>query len=149
MKEKLFWVEKLLEKLEEKEYKIKQQLNSLHEDLQGETKSSMGDKYETSRAQLHIEIDQLNERLVLTKNQISEMKSIDFLKTYHKVQKGAFVQTNSADFLIAVGIGKLSSGKENIFAISIDSPIGKELQGKVEKMEFIFNGIPYKINTIA
>ncbi len=73
MKEKLFWVDFIEQKLEEKYSQLHHQLDSLEEDLQGEPKSSMGDKYETSRARLHTEIDRIKERIVVTENQIAEL----------------------------------------------------------------------------
>ncbi len=148
MKEKLFWVDFIEQKLEEKYSQLHQQLDSLEEDLQGETKSSMGDKYETSRARLHTEIDRIKERIVVTENQIAEMNSIDFSKIYEEVKEGAWVQTANASFLISIGLGALKSGVNPVFAISLESPVGKQMKSKKEGEIYKFNGKTFTIQKI-
>ena len=103
-----------------------------------DTKSSMGDKYETSREMLQQEINnlqiQLNEHL----------KSQQILKNInpnpHKVVSlGSWVETNKGKFFIAISLGELSFNQEKIFVISAESPLAKAMNGKKVGDVFLIN----------
>lgn len=103
-----------------------------------DTKSSMGDKYETSREMLQQEINhlqiQLNEHL----------KSQQILKNInpnpHKiVTLGSLVETEKGMFFIAISLGELSFNQEKIFVISAESPLAKAMNGKKVGDVFLIN----------
>ena len=112
-----------------------------------DTKSSMGDKYETSREMLQQEINnlqiQLNEHL----------KSQQILKNInpnpHKiVTLGSLVETEKGKFFIAVSLGELSFNQEKIFVISAESPLAKAMNGKKVGETFIVNNLTQTIKNI-
>ena len=112
-----------------------------------DTKSSMGDKYETSREMLQQEINnlqiQLNEHL----------KSQQILKNInpnpHKiVTLGSLVETEKGKFFIAVSLGELSFNQEKIFVISAESPLAKAMNGKKVGETFIVNNSQQTIKNI-
>ena len=112
-----------------------------------DTKSSMGDKYETSREMLQQEINnlqiQLNEHL----------KSQKILKNInpnpHKVVTlGSLVETEKGKFFIAVSLGELSFNQEKIFVISAESPLAKAMNGKKVGETFIVNNLTQTIKNI-
>lgn len=112
-----------------------------------DTKSSMGDKYETSREMLQQEINnlqiQLNEHL----------KSLQILKNIqpisHKtVGLGSFVETEKGKFFIAISLGELSFNQEKIFVISAESPLAKVMNGKKVGETFIVNNLSQTIKNI-
>lgn len=112
-----------------------------------DTKSSMGDKYETSREMLQQEINnlqlQLNEHL----------KSLQILKNInpnpHKiVTLGSLVETEKGKFFIAVSLGELSFNQEKIFVISAESPLAKAMSGKKVGETFIVNNLTQIIKNI-
>ena len=79
-----------------------------------DTKSSMGDKYETSREMLQQEINNL--QVQLNEN----MKSLQILNSIrtnlHKtVGLGSFVQTEKGKFFIAVSLGEINFENQIIF----------------------------------
>ena len=103
-----------------------------------DTKSSMGDKYETSREMLQQEINnlqiQLNEHL----------KSQKILKNInpnpHKiVGLGSWVETEKGRFFIAVSLGEITFNQEKIFVISAESPLAKAMNGKKVGDVFLIN----------
>ena len=103
-----------------------------------DTKSSMGDKYETSREMLQQEINnlqiQLNEHL----------KSQQILKNInpnpHKiVTLGSLVETEKGMFFVAISLGELSFNQEKIFVISAESPLAKAMNGKKVGDVFLIN----------
>ena len=103
-----------------------------------ETKSSSGDKYETGRSMMQLEIEkysaQLNEGLNLKK----ALCQTDFEKIYSMVQTGSLVLTNHGNFFISIGVGKLTIGETDYMAISFSSPIGQILFKKKIDDEFNF-----------
>ena len=103
-----------------------------------DTKSSMGDKYETSREMLQQEINnlqiQMNEHL----------KSQQILKNInpnpHKVVTlGSLVETEKGKFFIAVSLGELNFNQEKIFVVSAESPLAKAMNGKKVGDVFLIN----------
>ena len=112
-----------------------------------DTKSSMGDKYETSREMLQQEINnlqiQLNEHL----------KSQKILKNInpnpHKVVTlGSLVETEKGMFFIAISLGELSFNQEKIFVISAESPLAKAMNGKKTGESFVVNNLSQIIKNI-
>ena len=112
-----------------------------------DTKSSMGDKYETSREMLQQEINnlqiQLNEHL----------KSQKILKNInpnpHKVVTlGSLVETEKGMFFIAISLGELSFNQEKIFVISAESPLAKAMNGKKIGESFVVNNLSQIIKNI-
>ena len=112
-----------------------------------DTKSSMGDKYETSREMLQQEINnlqiQLNEHL----------KSQQILKNInpnpHKgVSLGSWVETNKGIYIITISLGELSFNQEKIFVISAESPLAKAMNGKKTGESFVVNNLSQIIKNI-
>ena len=112
-----------------------------------DTKSSMGDKYETSREMLQQEINnlqiQLNEHL----------KSQQILKNInpnpHKiVTLGSLVETEKGKFFIAVSLGELNFNQEKIFVVSAESPLAKAMNGKKTGESFVVNNLSQIIKNI-
>ena len=112
-----------------------------------DTKSSMGDKYETSREMLQQEINnlqiQLNEHL----------KSQQILKNInpnpHKgVSLGSWVETNKGKFFIAISLGEILFNQEKVFVISTESPLAKAMNGKKTGESFVVNNLSQIIKNI-
>ncbi|REC43321.1 hypothetical protein [Chryseobacterium sp. 5_R23647] len=109
-----------------------------------DTKSSMGDKYETGREMLQQEINNLQIQL----NEV--LKQQDFLKTVlpkqsDKVEKGAIVKTEKGLFFISVSLGEITCENQKIICISPESPLAKAMYGKQENESFSLNNINQKI----
>ena len=95
-----------------------------------ETKSSVGDKYETGRAMMQFELEKNEVQLSKALNLKKELSQIDFQKEYHSVEFGSFVISNQGNYFISIGIGKIEVNNETCYSISLASPIGKLLHGK-------------------
>jgi transcription elongation GreA/GreB family factor len=113
-----------------------------------ETKSSAGDKYETSREMIQQETDrnqvQLNEanKLLVALNQINVDTTSD------TVCPGSLVVTDKGKFYIAISAGTLTHDGEGYFAVSPASPIGAKLQKRKVGDEFDLNGKQYHIKNV-
>ncbi|WP_028123212.1 hypothetical protein [Epilithonimonas tenax] len=131
--------QKLSEKIENFEKLIAETRASSND-----TKSSMGDKYETGREMLQQEINNLQGQL----NEILKQK--DFLKTIlpkpsDKAEKGAIVKTDKGLFFISVSLGEIKINNEKIICISPESPLAKAMNGKLTNDVFTLNTISQKI----
>lgn len=109
-----------------------------------ETKSSMGDKYETSREMVQQEINNLQVQL---NENIQARNSLKTLNTnlHQKIGLGSLVQTDKGFFYIAVSLGDITFNGKKIFVISTESPLGKALFGKKQQGEFSLNNLKQKI----
>ena len=117
--------------------------------LQSETKSSAGDKHETGRAMLQLEMEKAGQQLAV----ISEMKDIlakiNVSKTSKIAHLGSVIETNTVNYFLSISAGKLSVSNKDYFAVSVSSPIGRLLLGKKEKDSFSFNGTVFYIKNIS
>jgi len=95
-----------------------------------ETKSSVGDKFETGRARLQTEIDRYSIQL----NKIGQLKNdliqIDINKKHKKVALGSLLITTNGNYFISIGYGKITVLENSYYAISLASPIGQLFRDK-------------------
>jgi transcription elongation GreA/GreB family factor len=112
-----------------------------------DTKSSMGDKYETGREMLQQEINNLQRQLNETLNQQALLQKITSEPSL-KVQNGALVKTNKGLFYISVSMGEIVVNNQKMMTVSAESPLVKAMVGKKEKETFTINNIQQIIETI-
>jgi len=115
-------------------------IQSAKESRDNETKSSVGDKYETGRAMMQIELEKNRVQLNKALNLKNELEQIDPNTKTQRIGFGSMVITNIGSYFISIGIGKLRIEKESIFCISLASPIGKFLHNKKVGDKFVFQG---------
>ncbi len=124
-------------------------LQQAREASNDDTKSSAGDKYETSREMMQQDIDR-NKRLLIDaeENQrvLSSIKDIPFSDS---ARNGSLVITDQGSFYLSISAGQLHLNDKTFFAISAVSPIGKLLLGKNAGDKFDFNGKKYSIKEVA
>lgn len=108
--------------------------------LQSETKSSAGDKHETGRAMLQLEMEKASQQFSVISNMNEVLQRID-INTNNKIAKlGSLIHTNQGRYFLAISVGKIDIVDKEIFVISPSSPIGKLLLGKVIGETIYFNG---------
>ncbi|WP_422361135.1 GreA/GreB family elongation factor [Reichenbachiella sp.] len=95
-----------------------------------ETKSSAGDKYETSRAMSQRERDLHARQLAELVNMKKTLATIDPDKTCSKVVLGALVETENSSFYISASLGALEIESGQIMVISAISPIAQAMLDK-------------------
>ena len=113
-----------------------------------ESKSSVGDKYETGRAMMQLEKEksasQLNDAMKLRK----ALDDLNVGKIHDVIDRGSVIETNQGNFFIAVGIGEITSDDKAYFAISPASPIASELIGLKLGEEITLNGRQFVIEKV-
>ena len=125
--------------LNEKIQILEEERNSINKEKNEITKSSAGDKFETSRSTMQIEYDKLNHQIIQLKDQLNKIGLIESNKTFSKIRYGALVITNSSYYLVSIGLGKYSIDNKSVFIISLTSPIGQILVDKKRGDHIIFN----------
>jgi len=114
-----------------------------------ETKSSVGDKYETGRAMMQKEQEMNEGKILKAELLIQQLKHVYKAETSSQISAGSLVSTEVAYFFVGVGIGKLSIDESVVYAISVASPVGQNLLGLSEGENFDFNGFSLKILKIS
>lgn len=115
-----------------------------------ETKSTAGDKHETSRAMMQLEQEKTGRQLREAEQQLAEFLKTDFRKAYTIAAAGSLIHTDKGLFLIAASVGKIHAADgETAFAISANSPLAKVLTGSKQKDTILFNGVSYVIQSVC
>jgi len=135
----------LLQNLNEKLNSIEFLFISAIESRNSNSKSSAGDKHETSRAKIQLEIDNYLKQKLNIIDKLKVLGAIDINQKNIKVENGALVETNVGFFFIAIGLGRWTVNSEQIFVISLASPIGKLMKDKLATSSFIFRNLKYEI----
>ena len=117
---------------------VEEIITSNQKGLQSETKSSAGDKHETGRAMLQLEMEKASQQLAGITQMKEILNRVDVSKTSKNAHLGSIIFTNKANYFLAISAGKLTASGKHFFAISVSSPIGKLLLGKVENDEVTF-----------
>ncbi len=126
---------------------MKSDIESIRRDVTADTKSSAGDKFETSREMMKQEENNALSSLSILNNQLAVLNGLD-LRPMNKVELGSLVKTTKGIFFISVALGVLKMDGETFFAISTDAPIYNVLKNKMGGEIVSFNNITYQILTI-
>lgn len=146
MREKL--LAKCADYVEERVSRLQSSIKDLEHDLGNETKSSAGDKYETSREMINTEINKLQNQLQSFKKLKEVLAVIENRKASTTVQLGSIVKTDAANYFISIPVGEIKVEEEKFYAIGLNSPIGKLLLGKQEREQFTFQQKEFSIKKI-
>lgn len=113
-----------------------------------ETKSSVGDKYETGRAMAQLQIEKLSAQLA----EFSKMKKVlhDLLPLSMDkiIQPGSLVSTSQGNFYVSVNGGEAILPEGKVTSISNASPLGKSLLGKKASDQVNINGRIFEVQAV-
>lgn len=137
-----------LQVLNDRVKSLEEELAQLRKSQAGETKSSMGDKYETAREMINLEKAKLSERLTENVRMRNLLNTLRPEKKMSAVQSGALLKVGDARYYISVGLGKVIVDGITIFVISPVSPIGQAMLDKKLGETFWFNGRTQVIDEI-
>lgn len=113
-----------------------------------DTKSSAGDKYETSREMMQQDIDRNKRLLIDAQDNLKVLEAVGHTAAADTISGGSLVHTTDGVFYISISAGQLQAGGKTVFAISAASPIGKLMLGHKKGDDFTFNGKKYKITAV-
>ena len=118
--------------------KLAYQKDTLHVAItsrNSDTKSSAGDKFETSREMAQIEITKIEAEILKTQQFIQHLTT----------NTAQLVITDKSIFCITIAFGKLIVNGTEVFCISNSAPISQALVNTKTSQQFEFGGVPYKV----
>lgn len=134
------FVEKRLETIETT-------ISSHQKSLHSETKSSAGDKHETGRAMLQLEMEKAGQQLVSVQQSKELLEKVK-LEPSTVIRLGSLITTNTGIYFLAISVGMVTLERVTFFVVSTASPIGKLLLGKQVGDKLRFNGRDIEILSI-
>jgi transcription elongation GreA/GreB family factor len=115
--------------LEEKINTVTAGLQALNDAMEGESKSSAGDKHETGRARLQAEQVLLQSQLSQLLNDRDSFAKVCNNDSGPVITPGSLVETDHGIFFIAVALGKINVSGRDVQVISAASPLGRLFVG--------------------
>ncbi len=128
-----------LNHLKEKSDVLVHAINEAQASANSNTKSSAGDKHETSRAMAQLENERLKKQLHQLNKLNEALKAIPIEQHTDSIQLGSIAETSAGSFFISIGLGKIMCNNEEFFVVPLHSPVGKQLANKKEGDSFVFN----------
>lgn len=122
----------------------KDEIETIKESIDSNDKSTDEDD-DSGNGKLMNDLEKNAQYLSDAHKMLDIIKLINPKTTHQNVVLGSLVKTSSANFYIAVSIGKVDVDDEPYFIISKSSPIGQLLLNKVVGDEIAFNENRYKI----
>jgi len=113
-----------------------------------DTKSSMGDKYETSREMTAIELEKLNGQKLQYLNQLKTLDQIKKTEPKYTVQLGSLVITSRGDYYLSLALGPVEVEEHSVIVISPNSPVGQLFLNKSVGTRLEFRGQSFVITGI-
>ena len=140
--------QQLQQQIDQRVSNAQKAMKAAEDSKNNETKSSAGDKFETSRAMMQGEEERNKIQLGKALDLQRQLAQIDIHKTSKIVVLGSLVSTNQGTYFLSLGFGKIDLKGTTYFAISLASPIGQLLFGKSENEAINFRGKPILIEKI-
>lgn len=147
--DKTLLVGKCLTMLSERIKTIQEAIRDAELSLTDETKSSAGDKYETSREMIQQDLSRLEKQLKIALDDRAILNRIDLTQYTSSVGLGSLIYTDDGiAYFIAIGIGKVEVDQSTFYVVSLASPLGQILQGKRKGHFFEINNIRREIKEV-
>ena len=123
-------------------------IRTMTEDAQNEAKSSAGDKHETTLSKMHIEQENLSNKIREAISAKEILKRIDPKKKSEVVGFGSLIRINAIYLFVSTALPKVFIDDYSVLAISEDAPLIKMLWGKKIFDEVTYNGSVFRINEL-
>lgn len=133
-----------LQLTEEKISGLLQLQSELFKALQSETKSSAGDKHETSRAMLQLEQEKLGKQIQEWEINLNTLNKIQHTESTQPTDS-LFI-TDQGIFFLCCNLGKIQFENHSIYTLSAESPLGKLLRHAGSEKIVTFNKARYVIH---
>lgn len=128
---------------------LEQAIKLVQESSNNNSKSTAGDKHDTERAMAQLEIEKLQKQLNFA------LSDYDFFKKHsstissnNRAAVGSLIYINNNWIYIMCGLGKITVNRLNVFVISVEAPVAKQLLGKGLSEPIEINGISGKMEMI-
>lgn len=120
-------------------------MEAAQESANDQGKSSMGDKYETSRSMGQLDRNMHARQYELARQERLILEKINEHDVPARSAVGSLLETTAGWFFIAVSLGAVKIENETVLAVSSSSPVGSSLIGKEAGSYFEFMKKQHKI----
>lgn len=127
---------------------FQEMIRTMTEDAQNDAKSSAGDKHETTLSKMHIEQENLSNKIREAIAAKEILNRIDPNKKSEVVGFGSLVKINAIYLFVCTALPKVFIDDYSILAISEDAPLIKMLWGKKIYDQITYNGSVFMINEL-
>lgn len=124
----------------------KNEIETIKESIESNDKS--GDEDDSGNGKLFNDLEKNSQHLHDAHKMLESLKAISPKMVSEKVMLGSLVKTTTNNFFIAISAGKIETASMNVFAISLNSPIGILLLNKVKGEQVDFNGSTFTITEV-
>ncbi|MGK6352059.1 3-oxoacyl-ACP synthase [Parapedobacter sp. DT-150] len=114
-----------------------------------DTKSSAGDKFETTREMMQQEIGRHQQLLAEAQRMAQVLAALNARPQTGPAKLGSLVETSRGTFFLAISAGRLDIGGQAFWAVSTASPMGHQLIGVEAGDHVVFNNLEYVIHQVV
>ena len=130
---------------------LQAEIEQLRSDIASDSKSTAGDKHETSRAMAQLEMEKLGHQILDYQKQLQWIKQLQ--ETAHintgTIGIGSLIQLTNGWYFLGPGIGKVGFQDQSVFCISVHSPLGLQLINKTTGQEVSLPNLNLKITSVC
>lgn len=120
-------------------------MEAAQESANDQGKSSMGDKYETSRSMGQLDRNMHARQYEQARQERMILEKISENEVAVRSAVGTLLETTAGWFFIAVSLGAVKIENETVLAVSSSSPVGASLLGKEAGAYFEFMKKQHKV----
>ena len=142
---KLALIEYMKKLLEERMQIAWEAMQAAQESANDQSKSSVGDKYETSRSMGQLDRNMHAKQYEQIRLERSVLERIGEGERAMRGSVGALLKTTAGWFFVSVSLGMIKFEDETVIAVSSSSPVGLALLGKEKGADFVFVNKNHKI----
>lgn len=128
---------------------IQTAITSAQDSANSETKSTAGDKHDTARAMMQLDVEQKSKQLAEAKKNKIALAQFSPESGSKKIELGSLVETSAGFYYISISAGKIIMNGQLIFAVSPVSPIARAMQGLEIGDDYTFNGRKFSITGLS
>lgn len=127
---------------------LQQLLYELTDSAANETKSSAGDKFETTRAMLHIEQDRVRSQIAEAAAQLAILDGIDAAAIMQRAALGSLITMDNSHYFLSTALGKITVDGKQVICLSMQSPLGTKMKGLSAGDSLTWNGRTLVIESV-
>lgn len=135
--------------VQERVNNAQQQIQSIQQAANDDTKNTAGDKHETGRAMMHLEREKADLQLIEAQKLANMLERVNITNKPSTIQTGSLATTTQGLFFICIGAGKLKLESETVWAVAPTSPVAQAMIGKKPEESYSLNGREFKILEIG
>lgn len=142
-------LELILKQIDDKINILQSEFNVYKDSAANETKSTAGDKHDTSKSMMQLEQEKMSSQLGDILSQKKVLLNISVNSKQKSIGLGSLVYTSNGIFFLSIFTKPIALDNQNYFPVSIQSPIGKELLKSKKGSTITINAKQYTVVDIV